>query len=298
MEFTESLFQRRLAHVLAAWSDRKRAPPQPIAFRFSRKRAANISARPNAFAVVQRLNADLRELVMEYARVQTGWHSGGPAAGVPFAEVDGHVLWAPASDWKLLCHYLISAALDPALAGFLRAKLKPGSVFLDIGASLGAYTVLAAGLTGLGGAVLSFEGMPQAYRWLVRNLADAGYGTDGRVRVREGWIAEASDTFALGPAIDLVRVGGTCPALEVLRSLEGICKLNPECRIVVDYCAALQPVTVPLSVIVAEMEQIGFSIQQIDRRTGALAPLQHDKTLSEFSAALVLEQHEGMSWKE
>ncbi len=46
---------------------------------------------------------------------------------------------------------------EPALCRFATNFLKPGMVFIDAGANLGQYTLLAAQRVGLGGAVHSFE---------------------------------------------------------------------------------------------------------------------------------------------
>jgi len=51
------------------------------------------------------------------------------------------------------------------------ALLKPGSVFLDIGANIGYHSYFAAGLTGADGAVHAFEPDPDVYTRLIRNLS-------------------------------------------------------------------------------------------------------------------------------
>src|SRR5215471_9960560 len=53
----------------------------------------------------------------------------------------------------------------------IAALLRPGSVFLDIGANIGYHSYFAAGLVGFSGAVYSFEPDPDVYARLVRNLS-------------------------------------------------------------------------------------------------------------------------------
>ena len=49
---------------------------------------------------------------------------------------------------------------EPETFRFLRAQLKPGDVFLDIGAHIGLFTVVASRLVSPGGKVFSFEPTP------------------------------------------------------------------------------------------------------------------------------------------
>jgi FkbM family methyltransferase len=60
---------------------------------------------------------------------------------------------------------------DPDFA-VLRAVLRPGDVFLDCGANVGAYTLAASKLVGGGGVVISFEASPDTRASLVQNIAE------------------------------------------------------------------------------------------------------------------------------
>ena len=59
---------------------------------------------------------------------------------------------------------------EVAERAFVRLFLKPDDVFVDIGANLGLYSVLASGIVGPSGAVFSFEPDPKAYERLLFNL--------------------------------------------------------------------------------------------------------------------------------
>ncbi|MER3497272.1 MAG: hypothetical protein C4308_00860 [Chitinophagaceae bacterium] len=50
--------------------------------------------------------------------------------------------------------------------------IKPGNIFLDIGAHFGFYSLLAADLVGPGGSVCSFESSPQNFLILKQNAGD------------------------------------------------------------------------------------------------------------------------------
>jgi FkbM family methyltransferase len=55
---------------------------------------------------------------------------------------------------------------ERAIAELLRSTLRPGDVFIDAGANIGVYTVLASRLVGPSGAVISIEMMPDTVRQL------------------------------------------------------------------------------------------------------------------------------------
>ena len=65
-------------------------------------------------------------------------------------------------------------AFDDALAAYLRQRLRPGDAFLDIGANIGYYSLLAAQLVGARGTVVSFEPEPGAFESLSRSVAANG----------------------------------------------------------------------------------------------------------------------------
>lgn len=59
---------------------------------------------------------------------------------------------------------------EPEVTAFLRRFLKPGMLFVDVGAHFGEYSVLASSLVGPTGAVHSFEPSPSVYAYLRRNI--------------------------------------------------------------------------------------------------------------------------------
>src|SRR5205807_5464610 len=60
---------------------------------------------------------------------------------------------------------------EPNLTAWLARTLRPGDVFVDVGANIGYFSVLAAGLVGPAGAVVAVEPSPTAFGMLVANLA-------------------------------------------------------------------------------------------------------------------------------
>ncbi|MEO6238809.1 MAG: hypothetical protein ABIQ52_17575, partial [Vicinamibacterales bacterium] len=57
-------------------------------------------------------------------------------------------------------HYFYDEPYEPELAAAVRDALRPGDVFLDIGANVGFFSILAARLVGDSGRVVAFEPHP------------------------------------------------------------------------------------------------------------------------------------------
>jgi FkbM family methyltransferase len=84
--------------------------------------------------------------------------------------VDGHT-----SD--LIERYLyVFGTWEPSLGAFFRGHLRAGDVFVDIGANVGYFSLLAARAVGPDGQVVSFEPLPSTVAKLRRNIGANGLG--------------------------------------------------------------------------------------------------------------------------
>jgi FkbM family methyltransferase len=59
---------------------------------------------------------------------------------------------------------------EPDISGWVQRRLRPGDVFVDVGANAGYYTLLASGLVGPDGGVVSVEASSEIFEVLLRNL--------------------------------------------------------------------------------------------------------------------------------
>ena len=59
---------------------------------------------------------------------------------------------------------------EPNLTYFINSVLKPGDVFIDVGANIGYFTMLASKCVGASGKVYAVEASPSTYELLVANL--------------------------------------------------------------------------------------------------------------------------------
>jgi FkbM family methyltransferase len=81
----------------------------------------------------------------------------GSCMTAPFNEVQGMSL-------------ILDGCWEPELTGRIISALKPGDVFVDVGANMGYYAMLASTTVGDDGLVLAFEPSPSNLQMLLKNL--------------------------------------------------------------------------------------------------------------------------------
>ena len=81
---------------------------------------------------------------------------------------NGLRLLAPKSGAGALIYY--QGWSEPEVASFLSCFLRPGMNFIDVGAHIGEYVLLAASAIGEDGKVYAFEPDPRSYGFLQRNI--------------------------------------------------------------------------------------------------------------------------------
>ena len=89
---------------------------------------------------------------------------------------------------------------EPYVAAQVRRMLQPGHVFVDVGANIGYFTLLAAALVGKGGRVFAFEPNPDNCRLLRQSLAQNAFD---HVTLYEKAVAESAQQLSLsGGSVD------------------------------------------------------------------------------------------------
>jgi len=89
----------------------------------------------------------------------------------------GHLMTLIASDRSITPHMIRHGYYDPGITSLLRRLLKPGMDYIDVGANVGVYAVLAAGCVGSTGSVVAIEANPRIALLLEDNLALNGFDT-------------------------------------------------------------------------------------------------------------------------
>lgn len=97
---------------------------------------------------------------------------------------------------------------EPVETAFVRANLKPGDVFLDIGANIGWFTMLASTIVGERGHVHSFEPRKPTVDYLRRSVE--ANSLSGLVTVYEAGLADRDGDWHLAWAEGTANPGSSC----------------------------------------------------------------------------------------
>lgn len=128
-----------------------------------------------------------------------------------FAEADtdaGTIVDGDTSD--LIERYLyVFGTWEPSLSAFLRGQLRAGDVFVDVGANVGYFTLLASDVVTDAGHVVSFEPMPPTVAKLRRNV-EANRRTNVTVLPVVASDCDGEVELFSGPATNLGK-SGTVP---------------------------------------------------------------------------------------
>lgn len=84
--------------------------------------------------------------------------------------VDGLQFQVPSTREPVAMHLIADGAYESTLCAALQSVLRPGSVFLDVGANVGVLSIFAAHRWCPQGTVLGFEASPQIFEHLAANV--------------------------------------------------------------------------------------------------------------------------------
>jgi FkbM family methyltransferase len=90
-------------------------------------------------------------------------------------ELEGFRIWVRPDDPHIGLPIARDRSYEPHVTRALRARLRPGDTFVDVGANVGYFTLLAATRVGGRGRVIAFEPRPDNVELLRRSLADSGF---------------------------------------------------------------------------------------------------------------------------
>jgi FkbM family methyltransferase len=98
-----------------------------------------------------------------------------------------------------ICKYIYYFGVwEPNLTHWIRHRLSPGDVFIDVGANIGYFTLLASRLVGDSGKVIAVEALPAIFASLENNLKING-ARNVRVVNCAAWDAEEMITIYTQP---------------------------------------------------------------------------------------------------
>ncbi|MGH9187323.1 MAG: FkbM family methyltransferase [Acidimicrobiales bacterium] len=88
---------------------------------------------------------------------------------------------------------------EPNNSALLSSILRPGDVFVDLGANIGYYTLLASSRVGEGGSVIAVEALPQIFELLKKNVVANGLRNVRLVNVAVAGEAGELPIYGAGP---------------------------------------------------------------------------------------------------
>ena len=95
---------------------------------------------------------------------------------------------------KIQKHIYLFGVWEPSITRFVNNRLRPGDLFVDIGANVGYYALLAAKRVGPSGAVVAIEASPSIACRLRENIALNGFTN---IEVVEAAVSERRKTLPL-----------------------------------------------------------------------------------------------------
>lgn len=92
------------------------------------------------------------------------------AENVVLRDRENSVFLIPSLREPMALHLLADGVFEPDVANLLREHLRPGGVFVDVGANIGIFTVMAAKRVGSSGKVIAIEPSLRVYPYLEHNV--------------------------------------------------------------------------------------------------------------------------------
>lgn len=196
---------------------------------------------------------------------------------------------------------------ERATTDLFKQLLRPGMVFVDVGANIGYFSLLAAKLVGTEGKVYAFEPEPGNHGLLRKNIELNSYSNIQAIRKAVSNKSETTQLFlsaldsgshslyseaARGvnesvqvttttldsflaaeawPGIDLVKIDVEGAELGVLEGMESLIERSPALKLIVEYCPFLiQSTGEKPSDLLEKLASMQFNVQIIDDIKGVM----------------------------
>lgn len=141
------------------------------------RRRAEHSVKRQAARVIRRVSAQVPRAVATPPPRAVPWGEGQVLVSTPFQTR----LLCPTDDLSISPELALYGTYDRPFIDVLARELQPGMTFVDVGANIGLFTIVAAARVGRGGRVFAYECNPELVRVLERNVQMNWFGD--RIRV-------------------------------------------------------------------------------------------------------------------
>ena len=217
-------------------------------------------------------------------------------------------LAVPADDLATIGSLADGVLPDPGTLKVVERYLKAGGTFVDVGASVGVYTLLASRVVGASGKVVAIEPAPATARALKATVSANGLGSVVSVKEVAAGAEQGLGTLTLGqnsshgtllpsegsggtvvaPIVALDDVlADTIPDMikidvegwepNVIEGLKGTLRGNPNVILIMDFEPAhIRRTGLSAAAWVDRLVGAGLKIFEIDERNGELAPLRRN----------------------
>ncbi len=226
--------------------------------------------------------------------------------------IDDYILCIPAEDLRLTRLAAFFGNVEhPGLRKTMKDFLQPDSIFVDVGAHVGLYTVLATTRIIGKGRIFSFEPSDRAFDLLTKNIYI--YDTLEKVTARRVAVSDKSgeklklavyncqghntlfpyndrsdyievesvcldDALANVPKIDVVKIDVEGAEHLVLRGMKNVIRRNPQIAIFMEFSPLhIKRAGLDVDAYIKEIHSYGFSISDVEGTTGEIhAITDHD----------------------
>ena len=142
------------------------------------------NARARAGKLIRRLWPDFR--LSSFLLRTTG--------SVKQVTVNGKRMYVDLWDTAVSNHLFVAHTWEPEETSLISSRLKPGDVFVDVGANLGYFTLIASDAVGPAGKVFAFEPAPHNFSLLEKNVRA---NRCGNVTCEQKAVTESNRTLEL-----------------------------------------------------------------------------------------------------
>ena len=246
-------------------------------------------------------------------------------SGVIAVEVNGFLLGVPGEEWRLASGLAIWGTLERGLTRCFERLVKPGMTVVDIGASIGIYTLHAARLAGPNGTVFSFEPSPRVFPALQQNVITNGFAERHSVHCvqvavtdRPGeWdlffqlglsghstlfpkrvagelhapvpSAPLDDLVPAGTRVDVVKIDAEGSEPLIWRGMSRIIQESPGIVLLMEFAPShLLRAGVDPATFLAELDKSGFQLQRVEPYNGEVQSVSRDFLSDCYSENLCL----------
>ena len=230
------------------------------------------------------------------------------------ARAEGLTFKLDPQDKMVTLHILDHGNYEPGETKVFRSLLKPGDTFIDVGANIGWYALIASKIVGPSGRVIAFEPAPASFALMRRNaqindcrnttlVEKALSDKKGTLRLNLGETNKAHnsilktaetrdsveveantlDEYLEGDEGEIALIKMDVEGAEgfVLAGMRKTLEKHPKTAIIMEFFPSLlRQAGFDPGAMLREFQASGYEIQDIDEATGDLTPIREDRIRS------------------